>query len=108
MARRRVKLELGIGPADARRACLQALGELGWDLIDDAGDPIRAHEDLARLHCHCPPAAVEIALRPGAAGTNLDLEVRVPGWGIVSSRQLRDRVELLTRRVAAAASQDTR
>lgn len=108
MAKRRVKLELGIGPADARRVCLQALGELGWDPVGGAGGPIRAYEDFARLHCHCPPAAVEIALRPGEAGTSLDLEVRVPGWGIVSSRQLHDRVELLTRHVAAAASQETR
>lgn len=105
MAKRRVTLELDMGPTDARTVCLRALDDLGWDVIDEAGDPVCAHEDFSRLHCHCPPATAEITLGSGEAGTNLDLEVRVPAWGIVSSHQARDRLELLARRIAATASQ---
>jgi len=106
MAKRRVTVELEVGPDDARRACLRALRDLGWDVAEEAGDPVLAHEDFSRLHCHCPPAAVEIALGSGEAGTRADLEVAVPGWGIVSSRQVSDRAELLARRIAATASRE--
>jgi len=104
MATRRATIELSSPPGEAREICERVLGELRWDLVD--GDParVRGAEDPARLHCHCPPAAANIEVIAIDGGTALELTVRVPAWGIVSSRQARSRLELLVRNIEAAAA----
>jgi len=104
MATRRATIELPSPPDEAREICERVVGELRWDLVGDNPARVRGAEDPARLHCHCPPASAEIELTPADGGTALDVTVRVPAWGIVSSRQARSRLELLVRHIEAAGA----
>ena len=107
MAKRHVTLRLDLEPGEARHACARAVRELGWDLTGEDGQGVRAAEDPAHLHCHCPPASAEITVAAAGTGTSVDLCVKVPAWGIVSSRQVRDRTDLLARRIVATASRES-
>lgn len=104
MAKRTLTLDLDAGADDARAICVDAFRELGWTVDDGGGELIRADEDIAALHCHCPPARAEVGFSSGDGGTRVELEVRVPAWGIVSAHQVRDRSALVARRIAATAS----
>lgn len=105
MAKRTLTLDLDADADEARGICVGAFRELGWSVTGDGGGPIRADEDLGALHCHCPPAQAVVALSSGEAGTRVELEVKVPAWGIVSSHQVRDRSALIARQIAATKAQ---
>lgn len=104
MSTRRATIELTNPPAEARAICERVVGELRWDLIGGGPAHVRGAEDPARLHCHCPPASADIELTAIAAGTAVAVSVRVPAWGIVSSRQARSRLDLLVRHIEAAGA----
>ncbi len=104
MARRTLTLDLDAAAEDARGICAEAFRELGWSVEDGGGGGIRADEDLAALHCHCPPAQAMATFSDGEPGTRVELEVKVPAWGIVSAHQVRDRSALVARRITAVAA----
>lgn len=104
MAKRSLTLDLDADATDARGICVEAFRELGWSIDGDDGEVVRADEDIAALHCHCPPAHAAVAFSAGGDRTRVELEVKVPAWGIVSSHQARDRSELIARRIAATAA----
>ena len=105
MAKRTLTFDLDVDAGKARGICVEAFRELGWSIAGEGGGgAIRADEDLGALHCHCPPAQAVAAFSDGETGTRVELEVKVPAWGIVSSHQVRDRSALIARRIAATAA----
>lgn len=99
------ELRIPIGRAAAGEVVASAAGELGWSCEEAPDGRLEIREDATRLHCHCSPlrAIVETADGEGG-GTRVEIAGEVPGWGPLASRHVREQTDLLTRRIALAAS----
>jgi hypothetical protein len=75
----------------------EVLASRGWK-VEGRGDGLIAHEDPTRLCCVESPAIVAVSTSP----TTLEIEVTVPGRGLVSSRTARARRDSVARAVAQA------
>ena len=100
--KRRLSLNLEATPEAAIGICTVAVRRLGWEL-DSAAEKaprLRAFEDPARLCCVASPAevAIEAHARTGG-GSELALEIEVPGYGPVAGRQLRSRASILLEQI---------
>ena len=91
---------LGMGGEETIAAARRALLELGWPLLTQEPDRVTATEDVTRLHCHCQPIGVEVALAPAVdEQATLLIQASVPGRGPIASQHLREGTAVLARRI---------
>jgi len=74
----------------------------GWEVERD-GDKLLATEDATRLCCVESPAAVTLIFKSDRSGATVEVAAAVPGFGPVSARNVRSRLESIARVVLTAA-----
>lgn len=79
------------------------LADYGWE-IEATDDELIAREDATRLCCVESPAKVSLKFLPGQGGTDVLIEASVSGFGPISSRNARNRLESVARVVLRAGS----
>ena len=105
MAKRSHSFVLKGTVAATSRAVREALGRPPWELTE-AADRLVVREDATRLCCTISPVSAEIRVVDEDPGTvRIDLDGSVPGWGIIASRQLTDRMAALERLVRESCAQ---
>lgn len=94
--------DVPVSATEATTACISAIRSLGWELVsaDRQAGRVTAREDATKLCCVESPVAVEIQVGDSdAAGTQISLSWKVPGFGPVASRALRTREGALEARI---------
>ena len=97
-------------PVDADRtfaACRHVLAELDWSVLEQTEDHLVAREDPTRLPCCAAPARVEVSIAgrgDGLSGSRVTMATRVPGFGPISARQVKDRSAGLQSRIRRRAA----
>ena len=77
---------------------------MAWVLESESRGRFRLREDATKLHCHCSPLEADLELSPAGEGaTELAIDGRVPGWGLLAGKHAREQTQLLARRVGLAA-----
>jgi hypothetical protein len=92
MSRAACTVRTGSWPPEPLARIHETLASRGWH-VEGAGDTLFAWEDPARLCCIESPAKVTVKLSAG----ELKIQALVPGWGPVSSRNARSRLEAVAR-----------
>lgn len=103
MPTREIGFDLDVQPADARRAAISALAELGWELREH-DDALEAAEDPARLCCTAPQVRAKLRFLSERMGTSVMVQLSVPGFGPIPKRQLADRATGLRQRITRWAA----
>jgi hypothetical protein len=103
--RRSDVLLLPMSSDDAREACRSALSPEVWDLGEETGDRLVAHEWPWRVSCQIRPASLEISIAAvGPESTLVSLEATSPGIGPLPSRHLRESLAGLSAAIRRTAS----
>ena len=96
MAKRSHAFELNLNPDAASRAVRKAISKAGWESTEK-GDFLEAHEDATKLCCTISPVAAEIRVREQEGRSRIQLDVSIPGWGMIPNHQLPGRLRMLER-----------
>lgn len=100
LAKRRHRFQLETTVAQGAEAVEGALREFPWVLLEKSEGHLAIREDATRLCCTISPVSVEIRVREnGPSHVEVQLDGSVPGWGMIASRQLRDRLAMLERMI---------
>jgi hypothetical protein len=105
MSKQRRVVELDLPPDRALAACRRAIAELTWTLEESGGQgDLSGRERPEILCCHNAPVRVEAEVLPaGHDRTSVEVRGSVPGWGPVSSKHLRSRMDAFERRLRLSA-----
>ena len=98
VAKRSHSFQLEHSAAKCSRAVREVTTESPWELIGSGQDHVAIREDATRLCCTISPVSAEIwVIEEGPSRVRIRLDGSVPGWGIIASRQLSDRLRMLER-----------